>query len=131
MRKLDGVEPQIQFGVHVATGPSWQRARRSRRPATEILAPCHRLRRVPLSLGAAVGTCLTTTNIIDSNATRESVSKRTTSQEDQLDLEAERWQLPVWVEPVALYSLESGEELPHVGKPRSHQVERRRSAGMT
>ena len=98
-RKQDGIEPQIQFGVM----SDWRVGSDEATEGQRFILARAMLRRVPLSLGAAVGSGQA--RRLQANATVKGTKHRKSK-----DLKLS-YQLPVGVETVPLYSLDSPEEL--------------------
>ena len=101
-RKQDGIEPQIQFGVM----SDWRVGSDEATEGQRFILARAMLRRVPLSLGAAVGSGQA--RRLQANATVKRVEGTKHKKSKDLKLSC---QLPVGVETVPLYSLDSPEEL--------------------
>ena len=101
LRKQDGIEPQIQFGVM----SNWRVGGGETTEGQRFILDRSKLRRVPLSLGAAVG--IGQGRRFQTNATVKSV-EGTKHKKGARKLS---YQLPAGVETEPLYSLDSPEEL--------------------
>ena len=106
-RKQDGIEPQIQFGVM----SDWRVGSDEATEGQRFILARAMLRRVPLSLGAAVGSGQA--RRLQANATVKRVEGTKHKKSKDLKLS---YQLPVGVETVPLYSLDSPEELRTLAK---------------
>ncbi len=106
-RKQDGIEPQIQFGVM----SDWRVGSDEATEGQRFILDRAMLRRVPLSLGAAVGSGQA--RRLQANATVKRVEGTKHKKSKDLKLS---YQLPVGVETVPLYSLDSPEELRTLAK---------------
>ena len=101
-RKQDGIEPQIQFGVM----SDWRVGSDEATEGQRFILDRPMLRRVPLSLGAAVGAGPARRLQTNAAVKRIEGTKRKKRRDRQLS-----YQLPVGVETEPLYSLDSPEEL--------------------
>ena len=102
-RKRDDIEPQIQFGVM----SDWRVGSGEATEGQRFILDRAMLRRVPLSLGAAVGSGQTRRLQTDATVKRvEGTKHKKGSRDRKLS-----YQLPVGVETEPLYSLDSAEEL--------------------
>ena len=102
-RKRDDIEPQIQFGVM----SDWRVGSGEATEGQRFILDRAMLRRVPLSLGAAVGSGQTRRLQTDATVKRVEGTKHKKGSRDR-NLS---YQLPVGVETEPLYSLDSAEEL--------------------
>ena len=102
LRKQDGIEPQIQFGVM----SDWRVGSAAATAGQRFILDRPMLRRVPLSLGAAVGRGQARRFQTTAAVKRVEGTKRKKGRDSKLS-----YQLPVGVETEPLYSLDNPEAL--------------------
>ena len=102
LRKQDGIEPQIQFGVM----SDWRVGSGEATAGQRFILDRPMLRRVPLSLGAAVGRGQARRFQTTAAVKRVEGTKRKKGRDSKLS-----YQLPVGVETEPLYSLDNPEAL--------------------